>query len=235
MRVLSITPVLLTLLLAMSTAQGQNTPAASTAPAAAAKPTDTKANPATAANPSAATTPAPVAAKPADGKNPDPKAQPAAAKPVTAADVKKPTDTPNKTVTAPPATPTKNDAAKTPPATPDSAVKSADAEAAKPAKPDGPPCVVAEFRAIGIDTQDVIKRRAQAQTWLKQRAKQCSVEQLLMIRNNRSQWMGTADSAGLAVIVDSLLEAIAAENPRVAALLYGTPPPPPPPGGEDKK
>jgi hypothetical protein len=56
----------------------------------------------------------------------------------------------------------------------------------------------------------------------------------LMIRNNRSQWMGTADSARLASVVDSLLEAIAAENPRVAALLYGTPPPPPPPGGEDK-
>jgi hypothetical protein len=36
-------------------------------------------------------------------------------------------------------------------------------------------------------------------------------------------------------VVDSLLEAIAAENPRVATLLYGTPPPPPPPGGEDKK
>ncbi len=235
MRVLSTTPVLVTLLLSMSSVQGQNTPAASTAPAAAAKPADTKVNPATAANPSAANTTAPVTAKPADGKNPDPKAQPAAAQQVTAADAKKPTDTPNKNVTATPPTPTKNDAAKTPPAKSDSAVKSADAEAAKPAKPDGPPCVVAEFRAIGIDTQDVIKRRAQAQTWLKQRAKQCSVEQLLMIRNNRSQWIGTADSAGLAVIVDSLLEAIAAENPRVAALLYGTPPPPPPPGGEDKK
>jgi hypothetical protein len=94
--------------------------------------------------------------------------------------------------------------------------------------------VVAEFRAIGIDVQDVSKRRAQALSWLKQRAKQCSVEQLLMIRNNRSQWMGTADSASLASVVDSLLEAIAAENPRVAALLYGTPPPPPA-GGDDKK
>ncbi len=235
MRVLSTTPVLLTLMLAMSSVQGQNTPAASTAPPAAAKPADTKVNPASAANSATATTPAPVAAKPADGKNTDPKAQPAAAKPVTAADAKKPPETANKTVAAPPATPTKNDANKTPPTAPDSAAKSADADAAKPAKPEGPPCVVAEFRAIGMDVQDVIKRRAQAQTWLKQRAKQCSVEQLLMIRNNRSQWMGTADSAGLAVIVDSLLEAIAAENPRVAALLYGTPPPPPPPGGEDKK
>jgi hypothetical protein len=107
--------------------------------------------------------------------------------------------------------------------------------AAKTAKADGPPCVVAEFRAIGIDEQDVSKRRSRALSWLQQRSKQCSVEQLLMIRNNRSQWMGTADSAKLASVVDSLLEAIAAENPRVATLLYGTPPPPPPPGGEDKK
>ncbi len=96
----------------------------------------------------------------------------------------------------------------------------------KSAKADAPPCVVAEFRAIGIDTHDTAKRRAQAMNWLKLRAKQCSVDQLLMIRNNRSQWMGTADSAALAVTVDSLLEAIAADNPQVATLLYGTPPAP---------
>jgi hypothetical protein len=100
---------------------------------------------------------------------------------------------------------------------------------------EGPPCIVADFRAIGIDVQEVAKRRSQAFSWLKEHAKQCSVEQLLMLRNNRSQWMGTADSARLAAVVDSMLEAIAAENPRVATLLYGTPPPPPPPGGEDKK
>ena len=62
--------------------------------------------------------------------------------------------------------------------------------------------------------------------WLKKRAKNCSVDQLLMIRNNRSQWMGTADSAAMAAEVDSLLEVFAADNPQVAALLYGTVPPP---------
>jgi hypothetical protein len=128
----------------------------------------------------------------------------------------------------------KGDATKSDPAKSSTPAKTADADAATPAKPEGPPCVVAEFRAIGMGVQDVTKRRTQAQTWLKQRAKQCSVEQLLMIRNNRSQWMGTADSAVLAITVDSLLEAMAADNPRIAALLYGTPPPPPP-DGEDKK
>jgi hypothetical protein len=224
MRVFTTTPMFLLLALAMSSAYGQNAPAAAT----------------------------PAATKPADAKT-DPKADTskvdaksaAAAKPAAAAaattDAKKPAD-----ASAKPATPavadTKPDAKK--PAAPAAAASPAaataagaadDGAAAKPVKADGPPCVVAEFRAIGIDEQDVTKRRSRALSWLQQRSKQCSVEQLLMIRNNRSQWMGTADSAKLASVVDSLLEAIAAENPRVAALLYGTPPPPPPPGGEDKK
>ncbi len=104
-----------------------------------------------------------------------------------------------------------------------------DKDRKKTAKADGPPCVVAEFRAIGMDVYDTTKRRTQAMNWLKKRAKNCSVDQLLMIRNNRSQWMGTADSAALATEVDSLLEAIAADNPQVATILYGTAPAP---GGE---
>jgi hypothetical protein len=223
MRVFTTTPLFLLLALAMSSAYGQNAPAAA-----------------------AAATPA--ASKPADAKT-DPKAdtskvdaKSAAAKPAAApaasTDAKKPAD-----ASAKPATPavadTKPDAKKpAAPASPAAATAAGTADdgaAAKTVKADGPPCVVAEFRAIGIDEQDVTKRRSRALSWLQQRSKQCSVEQLLMIRNNRSQWMGTADSAKLASVVDSLLEAIAAENPRVAALLYGTPPPPPPPGGEDKK
>ena len=105
-------------------------------------------------------------------------------------------------------------------------VASNDKDPRKNAKTDGPPCVVAEFRALGIDVHDPVKRRTQAMSWLKKRAKNCSVDQLLMIRNNRSQWMGTADSATMAAEVDALLEVFAADNPQVAALLYGTVPPP---------
>ena len=101
-----------------------------------------------------------------------------------------------------------------------------DKDSRKNAKADGPPCVVAEFRSLGIDVHDPVKRSTQAMSWLKKRAKNCSVDQLLMIRNNRSQWMGTADSATMAAEVDSLLEVFAADNPQVAALLYGTVPPP---------
>ena len=222
MRVFTTTPLFLLLALAMSSAQGQNAPAASTP--AAAKPAETKADPKT------------------DTKADTSKVDAKAAAPVTAAkptatatDAKKPADASNKAAT-PAVADTKPDAKKPAAGATPAAAGTADVgAAAKTAKADGPPCVVAEFRAIGIDEQDVSKRRSRALSWLQQRSKQCSVEQLLMIRNNRSQWMGTADSAKLASVVDSLLEAIAAENPRVATLLYGTPPPPPPPGGEDKK
>ena len=216
MRVTPLSPIALLLSLFMSVAHSQNAPAAAAAAAAATKSTD---------------------AKPADAKSSETKASTPAAptKPAATADAKKPSDTTGKTAATPPANDAKAGASKAAAASnPSSAADGKEPVPEKSAKSEGPPCVVAEFRAIGIDVQDVSKRRTQALNWLKQRAKQCSVEQLLMIRNNRSQWMGTADSASLASVVDSLLEAIAAENPRVAALLYGTPPPPPA-GGDDKK
>jgi hypothetical protein len=219
MRVFTTTPMFLLLALTMSSAQDQNAPAAATP--AAVKPADAK-------------TQAKADTK-ADTSKVDAKAAATAAPAAAATDAKKPADASNKAGATPKAADAKPDAKKPAAgATPAAAGTADDAAAAKTAKADGPPCVVAEFRAIGIDEQDTTKRRTRALSWLQQRAKQCSVEQLLMIRNNRSQWMGTADSARLASVVDSLLEAIAAENPRVAALLYGTPPPPPPPGGEDK-
>lgn len=100
-----------------------------------------------------------------------------------------------------------------------------------PLKP--PSCAVAEFRAIGMDNTDEQTRRTKATAWLKSKAPTCSAEQLIVIRNNRSQWMGSADSAALAAMVDGLLESFAETNPEVAILLYGTPPPPPKP--DDKK
>ncbi len=80
-----------------------------------------------------------------------------------------------------------------------------------------------------MDTTDERTRRSKAANWLKRKAKDCTPEQLIVIRNNRSQWLGNADSAELAAAVDSLLETFAQTNREVALLLYGTPPPPPPP------
>lgn len=91
-----------------------------------------------------------------------------------------------------------------------------------PLKPPG--CAVAEFRAIGIDTQDSQARREKATAWLKKKARDCTPEQLIVMRNNRAQWLGTADSAQMAAAIDGLLESFAETRPEVAVLLYGTPP-----------
>ena len=105
-----------------------------------------------------------------------------------------------------------------------------------------PNCAVAEFRAIGIDNPDERTRRSKAIAWLKKKAPDCSAEQLIVMRNNREQWLGSADSATIAAMIDGLLESFAETNRDVAILLYGTPPPPPPPDekgagkkGADKK
>lgn len=104
-----------------------------------------------------------------------------------------------------------------------------------------PSCAVAEFRAIGIDNPDEKTRRTKAIAWLKKKAPDCSAEQLIVMRNNREQWLGSADSATIAAMIDGLLESFAETNREVAILLYGTPPPPPKPDekgagkGADKK
>lgn len=105
-----------------------------------------------------------------------------------------------------------------------------------------PNCAVAEFRAIGIDNPDERTRRTKAIAWLKKKAPDCTAEQLIVMRNNREQWLGSADSATIAAMIDGLLESFAETNREVAILLYGTPPPPPPPDekgagkkGADKK
>ncbi len=96
----------------------------------------------------------------------------------------------------------------------------------KPGKLDPLDCVVADFRAIGIDTQDAEQRRSKAMAWLNKHGKSCTAEQLIVMRNNRQQWMGNADNATLAARIDGLLEVFAATNKDIAILLYGTPPAP---------
>lgn len=117
----------------------------------------------------------------------------------------------------------------TPAATPPKAAKKGQApEPAEPPPKPGPlkppGCAVAEFRAICIDTQDTQARREKASTWLKKKARDCTPEQLIVMRNNRAQWLGAADSAQMAAAIDGLLESFAETRPEVAVLLYGTPP-----------
>lgn len=187
-------------------------------------------------NVSAQGTTAIPAARPASGNAATPQTKAVAPVPPPAATTPK---APDAAKTPPPA----NKAADAKPAatTPPAQTPAADAEAdktgeaapaespAKKATAEPPPCIVADFRAIGIDTQDAEKRRAKALAWINRRGKQCTPQQLLVMRNNRAQWLGTGDSAAAAAAIDALLEVFAATNPDIALLLYGTPPPPPPP------
>ncbi len=104
----------------------------------------------------------------------------------------------------------------------------------KPGKLTPIECVVADFRAIGMDTSDAEERRRKAIAWLTKYGKSCTAEQLIVMRNNRHQWMGNADNAAMAARIDGLLEVFADTNKEIAVLLYGTPPAPPPPPGDKK-
>jgi hypothetical protein len=176
--------------------------------------------------------PSPNAAPTAMGK-----AAPAAAAPSTPTPTVAPAQQPSQPTAAPPASPPRAEPAPSaPPKKPGG--KGKEEPPPPPPKREGPikppACAVAEFRAIGMDNTDEQTRRTKATAWLKKKAPICSAEQLIVIRNNRSQWLGAADSAALAAMVDGLLESFAETNPEVAILLYGTPPPPPKPP-EDKK
>ena len=154
-----------------------------------------------------------------------------------------PTATPANTAAADSTAP-KADAKAEPPKSQTTQAEPAPAPAPKPGKkgkeePPPPPvktgpfkapsCAVAEFRAIGIDNPDERTRRTKAIAWLKKKAPDCTAEQLIVLRNNREQWLGTADSATIAAMIDGLLESFAETNRAVSILLYGSPPPPPKP------
>lgn len=173
--------------------------------------------------PAAPAAPAAAPAAPATPAAPAQAAAPAAAAPATPA-----------AAASTPAAPTdkRANARKQPEA--DKAQTAAADTPSKPTPLKPPACAVADFRAIGIDITDERTRRTRATLWLQNKAKDCSPQQLIVIRNNRAQWLGTADSAELAAAVDGLLEAFAQTNPEVAILLYGTPPPPPPPPADNQ-
>lgn len=183
-----------------------------------------------AARPTTGNTTVPATARPAT-----PAQQPATAPPKITEPAKTPPAVTNNAAALKPAATPKP---LSPSAAPEQAGSDDTSPEASPKKKVGaepPPCIVADFRAIGIDTQDAGKRRTRALNWIGQRGKQCTAQQLLVMRNNRSQWLGTGDSGAVAASIDALLEGFAVDNPDIALLLYGTPPPPPPPNPKDKK
>lgn len=84
-----------------------------------------------------------------------------------------------------------------------------------------PACRVAEFRAIALTLHDPAERRTRVRAWLLEQARGCSLEKLSMIRDNRAVWLGTADTAELAALVDGFIEAQSANGHEILKSLYG--------------
>ena len=65
--------------------------------------------------------------------------------------------------------------------------------------------MVSEFRHLALSTNNSVEREKAALTWLKKVGPSCSLEKLIIIRNNRANWLGTADTTEVDVLVDTLL------------------------------
>ncbi len=91
-----------------------------------------------------------------------------------------------------------------------------------------PNCLVSEFRALALSSIE-IKRAEAARSWILSTGKDCSLDRLLILRNNRNQWLGHADSAELAGEIDKLIELAAKDAPGLVRGLYTSPDPPKPP------
>ena len=66
--------------------------------------------------------------------------------------------------------------------------------------------MVSDFKLIALSTNDQIEREKLALLWLKKIGPSCSLEKLIIIRNNRANWMGTADTKDIDILVETLLE-----------------------------
>ena len=105
-------------------------------------------------------------------------------------------------------------------------------QAQLPGEEEAPPppptnCAVSGFRAAVTDAPEG-ERNAKALEWLAQEGPKCSLDRWILIRNNRNQWMGSADSAKLAGVIDSKVEELAREDAGVVNNLFTSPPPPAP-------
>lgn len=105
-------------------------------------------------------------------------------------------------------------------------VAAANAQSTKSTKTNGsknaekaPACQVAEFRGLALATNDIQIRGEMAGNWLKTNGSSCSLEKLMVIKNNRALWLGTADSIQLMSLVDGALEVKMDANPELLAQL----------------
>jgi hypothetical protein len=96
------------------------------------------------------------------------------------------------------------------------------------AEPSPGVCLLADFRALALTTHEPAQRLEMALDWMKQHARQCSIDQLKVLNNYRPSWMGAADHPKLQGMIDSLIEARTANDPEKLKALF-TPEVSPPP------
>ena len=94
-------------------------------------------------------------------------------------------------------------------------------------------CLVGKFRLIALTTKDPTERLKTAELWIQSEGKFCTIAKLLSIRNNRAQWLGTADSITIDAELDMQLEIALDKNDETFAALYGLKLPPPPADDEE--
>jgi len=94
------------------------------------------------------------------------------------------------------------------------------AAAPRPPAVPGAPCLIAQFRALALDTHNPTERAALARQWLQRNLVGCSAQKLGLIGSNRAAWLGTADSAELMGMIDTAIEAQAQADPSLLRQLY---------------
>ena len=77
-----------------------------------------------------------------------------------------------------------------------------------PAPPSAPPavCLVADFKAIGLNIHDPVERSVKATEWIQRNSSACTLTQAINIASNRAAWLGTSETAMLTAAIDGLIE-----------------------------
>jgi len=67
-------------------------------------------------------------------------------------------------------------------------------------------CIVADLKAIALETHDVQERGVNAKAWLQKFGPNCSPFQIAIISANRNAWLGHADSPNFVAMIDRINE-----------------------------
>jgi len=85
-------------------------------------------------------------------------------------------------------------------------------------KPAG--CLVAHFKGMSLRTNDAAQRARLAEEWLRKFIGTCTKEQVAIIKSNSPDWLGTAHTHDVNMIIDTSFETMAKGNPTQLAGLY---------------